>query len=617
MRVPLAMISPQTALNRLKRVEDGFIVLIYTLMVALPVLQVLLRKFGAGGITGQQVYVQHLTLWCGFWGAALAAREGGHLHLSTGDFFEAGRPRETAKLVSHSVAAAVNAILVYAGVMLVRADSARPDKFPIGIPEWVSELAMPIAFAFVTFRLILRAHPRWWGRCVALGVTVLALVGGALLPSTSAIVWPCVGLLVVALLLGAPVYVAMSGVAMVLFFGEGTPVTAVPAAAFQLVESPALPAIPLLTLAGYILAEGGSSTRIVRVLRAWLGWFPGGSAVVVAGVCAVFTTLTGGSGVTILALGGVVLPILLKERYPDGFSHGLVTAAGSLGLLFWPSVPVLLYSVVAKGANGEAIPVTDLYIGGFLPGVLLVLLVAAYGVWIGRRAHVERAPFQPQEAWKSLWAAKWDIGLPVIILGAFASGFATFVEVAAIAAAYAVLVECVIFRNIHPLKKLPDVVVKGGTLVGAVIILLAMATGLTGYFVDAEIPTKLIAWATAHLHSKWVFLLALNCVLLVLGSVLEIYGAIIILGPLLAPLAAVYGIAPVHLGVVILANLEMGFLLPPLGINLFLSATRFGKPLPSLYRQALPFLAIQGIGVLITTYFEPMSTGVLHLFHAG
>jgi C4-dicarboxylate transporter, DctM subunit len=609
------MISLENVLHRVRRIEDGFIVAIYGLMMVLPVSEVVLRKFFHTGVPGQQVYVQHLTLWCGFWGAALAAREGGHLHLSTGELFETRKAKDLAKLIAHSVAAAVNGILVYAGVLLVKADSARPDVFPSGIPEWISELAVPIAFAFVTFRIILRAHPHWWGRGVALAVTVLALAGGAVAPNSAAVVYPCIALIVIALLLGAPVYVAMSGVAMALFFADGTPVASVPAAAFQLVESPALPAIPLLTIAGYVLAEGGSSTRILRMLRAWLGWFPGGSAVVVAGVLAAFTTLTGGSGVTILALGGVVLPILLKERYPDGFSHGLVTAAGSLGLLFWPSVPVLLYSVVAKDASGAAIPVTDLYIGGFLPGVLLVLLVSAYGVWVGRRAKVERTQFEPGEAWKALWGAKWDLGLPLVIGSAFATGFATFVEAAAIAVAYAVLVECVIYRNIPPLKKLPDVIVRGGTLVGAVIILLAMATGLTGYFVDAEIPSKLIAWASVHLESKWVFLLALNCVLLVLGSVLEIYGAIIILGPLLAPLASHYDIAPVHLGVVILANLEMGFLLPPLGINLFLSATRFNRPLSSLYRQAAPFLIIQAIGVLITTYFEPMSTGVLKLFH--
>lgn len=596
-------------LRGVRHFEDAFVIALYALMAILPVLEAILRRFVATGIPGEQVYVQHLTMWVGFWGAALAAREERHLSLSTSEFFAEGRPREVARLFSHSVAAAVSGLLAFASAELVQADMASPSTFATSLPLWTSELIMPVALGLVCLRLVLHSHPRWWGRVAAFATVGLAFVIGTLFEAHApTLVVPCAVVLLAALLLGAPVYAAMAGFAMLLFYGEGVPISAAPAEAYRLVTSAALPAVPLLTMAGYVLAEGGAAGRLVRVLRAWLGWFPGGSAVVVAGVCAIFTTLTGGSGVTILALGGVLLPILQKERYPEGFSIGLLTASGSLGLLFWPSVPVLLYSVVAH------VPVTDLYLGGFLPGALMVVLVAAYGIYVGRRAHVERTPYQPKEAWASLWAAKWDLGLPVLVGGALVFGFATMVEAAALAVAYAVVVECAVYRDVHPTRELPVIVSHAGTLVGSVVILLGMALGLTGYLVDAEVPAQLIAWTTSHIHSKLVFLLALNVVLLVLGSVLEIYGAIIILSPLLAPLAVAYGIDPVHLGVVFLANLEMGFLFPPFGLNLFLSASRFRKPLPTLYRQALPFLVIIGVSVLVTTYLPAISSGVVKWF---
>jgi tripartite ATP-independent transporter DctM subunit len=371
------------------------------------------------------------------------------------------------------------------------------------------------------------------------------------------------------------------------------------------VSSATLPAIPLLTVAGYVLAEGGAAKRLVRAYKGFFGWMPGGVAIMATVVCAVFTTFTGGSGVTILALGGLLMPMLKEEGYPEGFSHGLVTASGSLGLLFPPSLPVILYSVVAS------VPVAHLYLGGLVPGALMMAMVAAYGIFMGVKNKIPRQQFKPKEAGEGLWAAKWDLGLPLLVIATVASGFGTIVEASALGCAYALVVEMVVFKTIHPMSHLPRVLVTASTLVGAVVILLGVAMGASSWLVDAEIPTALLEWTTEHVKSPWVFLLALNIGLLIFGSVLEIYAAIVVLAPLVAPIGVAYGIDPVHLGIIFLANLELGFLFPPMGLNLFLSSSRFQKPLPYLYARTLPFLIILAIGVLLITYLDVMTTGMV------
>jgi tripartite ATP-independent transporter DctM subunit len=379
------------------------------------------------------------------------------------------------------------------------------------------------------------------------------------------------------------------------------------------VASPTLPALPLLTAAGYILAESNAAERLVRFFRALFGWMPGGIAVMVAAVCAVFTTFTGGSGVTIIALGGLVYPILRKDGYSEGFSLGLVTAAGSLGLLFPPSLPVILYSVVASNRN-QTVLAGDLYLAGLLPGLLLLVLTAFYGILIGRRrTERKETRFSWREVFASAWAAKWELLLPVFIISIFATGLTTMIETAAAALAYAIIVECVITRDITLGRQLPEVLLKASALMGAVLTLLSVALGLTNYLVDAQIPDQLLVWVQTHIHSQIVFLLVLNVILLILGSVLEIYSAIIVLAPIIAPIGAAFKIDPIHLGIIFLANLEMGFLFPPVGLNLFLSSSRFSKPLTSLYRYILPFLIITGIGVLLITYVDSMSLGILRI----
>ena len=606
--------------------ERWALVVIVLTMVLLPTLETGVRRFTGSGVPGAMVYTEHLTLWVGFLGAMLATASGHHLALSTVDFLPAEWPRQLARGFGSAVTTLVCAFLAYASLDMLLLDKGRVDTLAGGVPEWWFEIVMPVGFAVMSVRAALKAPGR--GAKVLCWVLIAAVVpfvvsrfleaGGSgflTLPDgptllrghTAALAWPGAILLFAAFLLGAPVFVVMAGFALLLFYLAGTPVASVPAETFRLVVPPTLPAIPLLTVAGYVLAEGGASRRLVRAAQSVCGWMPGGLAVMAVFVCALFTTFTGASGVTILALGGIILPALVREKYPEGFSLGLVTAAGSLGLLFPPSLPVILYGVVA------GVAIDHLYIGGLVPGLLMILLVAAYGVWIGIRNQTPRPKFEPREALSALWHAKWDLGLPLLIIVAVASGFATIVESAALGAAYAIVAEIFLHRDVHPRRDLPRVLVHASTLVGSVVILLGVALGMTSYLVDAEIPTRLLAWVQAHIHSQWVFLLALNVLLLVLGSVLEIYSAIVVLAPLVAPLGVAFGVDPVHLGVVFLANLELGFLFPPMGLNLFLSASRFQKPLPLLYRKSMPFLVIMSVGVLLITYVPAITTGVVAL----
>lgn len=581
---------------------------VFALVTLLPLSNAVGRPLGGLHVPGSDPMLQQLTIWLTFVGGLFALREGKHLTLSTAEFLGEGRRwSAAARLFSYAVATSVTAVLAYGAWGVVMADRQEGSVLPVGLPVWVSELVMPAALALIAVRFALRASPQWRWRALA-GVAVAATFGLVLLPRpTGAAVWLLALVVLAATLLGAPVFIAMAGIGLLLFFAESTPVSAVPAEIYRLVASPTLPAIPLLTACGYILAESRAAHRLVRFFRAVFGWMPGGIAVLVAGVCAVFTTFTGGSGVTIIALGGLVYPILREDGYPEGFSLGLVTAAGSLGLLFPPSLPVILYSVVAN------VPADSLYLAGLLPGFILVLLVAAYGVLVGNRVRAPRAAFSARELLAATWEAKWELSVPVLVVALFASGYASMVEAAAAAAAYAVIIECFVTRDIHVFRELPAVLLKAAALVGGVLLLLASAMGLTSYLVDAQVPDHLLAAVKLHIHSPLVFLLALNVLLLVLGSVLEIYSAIVVLTPLVVPLGVAFGVDPVHLGVIFLANLEMGFLFPPVGLNLFLSSSRFGTPIVKLYRHVLPFLLILGVGVLLITYVPAFSLGIFKL----
>jgi len=606
----------------LRRTEDGAVIAALAFATLLPLIDAVGRPLGGFHVSGSAAYVQQLTLWLAFVGGLLTTRERKHLTLSTTEFLGEGRLKTIAHLVTTALAAAVVAILTYASVLVVKTNREEARILPGGIPVWVSECIMPLCLALMAVRFVGQSSDSWKGRLAA-GLVVVAafslvvgteqgLVGDRLIPElVASLAWPLGLGLVAAAFLGAPVFVAMGGLALLLFFKDGTPVAAVSAEVYRLIASPTLPALPLLTACGYVLAEGGASTRLLRFFNALFGWLPGGLAVMVAAVCALFTTFTGGSGVTIIALGGLVYPILKKDGYPENFSLGLVTASGSLGLLFPPSLPVILYAVVASSAKMD-VPADSLYLAGLLPGTLMVALVAAYGIYMGRRSQASSQPFVGRELAAATWAAKWELFLPIFVILLFVSGRASMVETAAAAVAYAVISQCLVTRDI-PFARLPEVLTKAAALLGAVLVLLSLAMGLTAYLVDIQVAEWLLTFVKGHIHSRLVFLLALNVLLLIVGCLMDIFSAIVIVVPLIAPMGAAFGVDPVHLGIIFLANLELGFLTPPIGMNLFLASSRFGKPLLDIYRDTVPFLIILGVGVLLITYAPWMSMGVLQL----
>ncbi|MBI2461202.1 MAG: TRAP transporter large permease subunit [Candidatus Rokubacteria bacterium] len=481
---------------------------------------------------------------------------------------------------------------------------ASPARLAGWAPIWIVEAILPVTFAVIALRFVIQAGG-WRARALAaLGIPAAAGIGFGLQSLASPLLLPGLVGLAVAAGLGAPLFVVLGGSALLLFFAGGVPVAAIPVEAVRIVVSPAVPLIPLFTLTGLILAEGGAGARLVRLFGALFGWMPGGPAIVTALVSAVFTALTGASGVTILALGGLLLPVLLASGYRERFSVGLLTTTGSLGLLFPPSLPLILYGVVAQ------VPIPDLFKAGIVPGLLMVAAVCLFGVREGLRATTRRPGFDRREAAAALWAAKWDLLLPVVALGGIFGGWCTLTEAAALTAVSALLVEAVIHRNLRLPGDLSRVLGKCAGLLGGVFIILAVAMGLTNYLVDAEVPLRAAAWVNAHLESRVLFLLFLNLFLLGVGCLMDIFSATVVVVPLLLPISRAFGIHPLHLGMIFLANLELGYLTPPVGMNLFLASYRFELPLLQVCRHALPFLLALLLVVLLITYLPSLTLWV-------
>ncbi|MBN2507338.1 MAG: TRAP transporter large permease subunit [Verrucomicrobia bacterium] len=594
--------------------ENALIVTALAAMMALPVIEIALRHLFKTGISGSSAIVQHLTLVVGMLGGAIAARESRLLALSPARTLLRGRWKSAAHAFSSGFGAAVSFFLCVASIRYVLAMKPLGKILVYGIPVWIIQLILPVGFGLVALRLVWRGSDTWSGRGAALGVALL-MAGLALwapLPPERMMI-PALGVLVIATLLGAPVFTALGGAALILFWGNESPIDAVPLKHYSLTTNDTLPSIPIFTLAGYFLAEGGASGRLVRVFQALVGQFRGGPAIVTALVCAFFTSFTGASGVTILALGGVLMPVLVAARYSERSALGLLTGAGSLGMLFPPCLPLILYAIVANHSAHANLTIKEMFLGGIGPGVLLVILTAWWGVRMGPKLSPERRHFDPREAWAALWAAKWELLIPVVAIAALFT-VPTTVEAAAVTAVYALLVATVIHRDLHPLRDLPRVMTECGLLVGGVLLILGVALGFTHYLVDTEVPSRLVEWSTSTIHSKWLFLLGLNLVLLAVGGLVEIYAAIVVVVPLLVPIGVAFGLDPVHLGIIFLANMELGFLAPPVGLNLLLSSYRFGKPMFEVIRAVFPMLLVLLLGVLLITYFPPLTTFLPRFF---
>jgi len=570
-----------------------------SLMALLPVAELVARYTGLNGVPGSTVFVQHLTLWVAFLGAALAAASDRLLALSANTFL----PEKWAapvRVLGSGLTAAIAAGLAWASYQFVVSQREGGEILALGIAKWVAQIVMPYGFFMIAVRAVWGAGPRTAPRAVA---AMFLLIPLALYfepqPQGATLLWIGIPIILAGAVFGLPIFATLGGVALLLFWNAGLPVASVPVETYRLVASPVLPSLPLFTLAGYLLVEGGAAARLLRVYTALFGWLPGGLAITTAVGCAIFTWA--GSGVTILSMGGLLLPMLVKARYGEKFSIGLINGSGSLGLLFPPSLPVILYGIYAKTA------ISTLFVAGFVPGLMMVTMVSAWGVARALRCGAERARFSFAEARKAIWDAKWEIAVPFIVLIGLFGGFGTLVEAGAITVIYIFVVEWLISPEFKILRDFPRVTLECVTVVGGVLMIIGVAVGLTSYLVTADVPTALFGWVDAHIQSKYVFLLLLNVALLVSGTFMDVFSAIIVLVPLITPVAQRFNIDPVQLGIIFLANLELGYLTPPIGMNLCLSAYRFKQPMTTVYRATLPVYLILLLGVLLITYVPQLT----------
>ncbi len=406
------------------------------------------------------------------------------------------------------------------------------------------------------------------------------------------------------LLIGTPIFVVISGLTLYLFLAAQIDLSAIIIEMHRMATTPVLVAIPLFTFAGYLLSESGAPKRIIRFSNATLGWMPGGLAVIALVTCAVFTALTGATGLTIIALGGILLPAMTRGQYPQKFSLGLLTTSGTLGLLFPPSLPLIIYAIVAK------VRIDQLFIAGILPGILLVVLLGAFCMFKAIRKDVPKTAFHLKELISATRELLWELPLPFLVLGGIYTGYFAVSEAAATTAVYVLFVETIVYRDI-PLAKLPQIMKKSMVLVGAILIILGAAMGLTNYLIDAEIPMQLLDFFKAHIESRVAFLVVLNLFLLAVGCTMGIFSALVVVVPLLTPIGQAYGIDPIHLGIIFLANLEIGASIPPLGINLFIASLRFEKPVLQLYVASLPFIVMLLFALALITYLPWLSLALL------
>jgi len=534
------------------------------------------------------------------------------------------------------------------------------------VPIQVFAAIIPLGFLVMGVRFLLRAPARG-GRLVAfLGVLFGTVIGFSAIANIvymyalnvplwvdtfynawysimAVIGLPLVVVLIVAAFAGVPLFVVLGGVALLLFARVGGAIEVVANEGYVMLTGNTIPAIPLFTLAGFLLSESRAGERLVRLFRTMFGWMPGGLVIAAVLVSTFFTTFTGASGVTILALGGLLLYILVHSgNHTEDFSTGILTATGSIGLLFPPSLAIIVYGSVAQ------VSIKDMFLGGILPGALMVLAMCVFGVVISIRHGVQRVPFNGRELWSAVKESIWEVLLPVIVVVVYFSGIATLVETAAVAVVYTLVVEMVIHREIS-FKDLSGVVLKalgiiGGVLVilalarapaiarsrarvpssqkaraiaavlmalgiiGGVLVILALARALSYYIIDVQIPDMLTDWVERTISARVVFLLLVNLALLIAGMFMDIFSAILVVAPLIIPLGEVFGIHPVHLGVIFVANMGLGFITPPVGMNLFLASYRFNTPLSKLYRNVAPFFIVQLIIVLVITYVPWLST---------
>lgn len=615
--------------------EDTVVVAALLLLVALPMVEMVLRSVFRTGILGQSGYILHLVLVVGFAGGMITARNGRHLSM-------AGALPPLPPLVTAAIRSITALLSVVVGTALAWSSLslllvAFPPDQRVGIvPIHLFVVAMPVSFLVMAVRLA-----RWEGQTRGIFAGIFAagfLMGTALGYSALANmlfvvlempplwiddlldIWfrvvpvaalPLVILLMVSAFFGTPLFVVLAGTALLLFARSDGFLEVVPNEGYTVLTNSNIAAIPLFTFAGYILSESKAGERLVTVFRTLFGWFPGGMVVAAVLSSVFFTSFTGASGVTILALGGLLHYVLhTRGSYSEPFTIGVLTAGSNIGLLFPPSLAIIIYGTIAQ------VNIFHLFLGGIVPGLLLIVTLGTIGVVVSLRRGIPSVAFQRREALTAIRDAAGELLLPAAIVVSYFGGLTTLVETAALAVVYALVVEGVIRKEV-PVRSLPEVALKCITIAGGVLVILASARGVAFYIIDAQIPMLLRDWVSMRVSSPLVFLLFLNIALLVTGCLMDIFSATLIVAPLVIPLGAYFGIDPIHLGVVFIANLGLGFVTPPVGIDLFLSSYRFNKPLTQVYRYVLPFFLVQLFMILVITYLPFIATLLPRLAGAG
>ncbi|HUP94156.1 MAG TPA: TRAP transporter large permease subunit [Burkholderiales bacterium] len=610
MRTASIALSPAAAVappRFLAAGENAFLSLVFASLVLLPLVEIALRTAAGIGFEGSSSLVQHLTLAIGMLGAAMAARDERLIAFSGATLLK-GRMARAARVIGFAAASAVSVLLCYASLQLVGAERGGGRILAHGIPVWAVQLLLPLGFGLIAWRLLLRAsmHPR--GKLYAFALAT-AFVGVFLLPWIESRHMVTAGfiVLIAATLLGAPLFALIGGAALLLLWNAGVPIASIAVNHYGLTGNPSLPAIPLFTLAGYMLAESGAPRRLIEVFDALFGRLRGGAAIATVLACTFFTSFTGASGVTVLALGGLAMPLLLAAGYAQKPALGLVTAAGLPGTLLMPALPLILYAIVA-GVSIEA-----MFVGGALPTLLMMGIVIAWGISRQPARRRESGPFDWQRVRTALSDAKWELSVPLVPIVALSAGLATPVETAALTALYVFIITVFVQRDLQLVRDVPRVMTECGLIIGGILLIMGVSLGLTNYLVDAQIPDRMVVWATETIGNRFLFLLALNVFLLLAGCIIEIYPAILILAPLVTRMGAAFDLHPVHIGIIFLANLELGYLTPLVGLNLFFASYRFGKPVIEVFRAVLPLFIALAAGVLAITYVPWLSTGLLWL----
>ncbi len=590
--------------NFLNRLIDWLCLSLFFILISFPIFQILARYINFFSIPASQEIVQHMTLWIGFIGAVIAARSNKLLSVVREPVFKSMKKVSLSQFFVHIFSLSVVFVLSVSYLKMIQIGFQYPDYIAPFIPSWFAQSIIPIGLILIWYQMILTCSSDLRYR---LFVSIFSIVPTLILYywqfpfANPLLLWSQIIFSIILVAFGLPIFILLASLAIFFFLSEPTDwatnydlISTISDSAYRIVVSPTLAAIPIFTLAGYILAESNISDRLIKFFKSSLGWLPGSTVLIVVILCAFFTALTGGSGVTILALGAILYPILVHDGYSKRFSLGIITTAGSLGLLFPPSLPAIIYSVTA-GINP-----LELFRQALIPAIFLMSIMFFYGLYmLPRNKKIEKFNFK--NAYNSAKIAKWEIAIPVLIILSLFSGFATLVESAALLVLYVLIVELYIFKDVS-FKDLPKIIIDCSTLVGGVLIILGFAMGFTGYLVDAQIPLKILNFVQNTISSKIIFLLALNILLLIIGCLMDVFSAIIVVVPLIAPLAAYFGIDPFHLAIIFIANLELGYITPPVGMNLYLSSYRFNKDMPTIYSATLPFFFIRLIGVLIITY---------------